>query len=81
MWSLSGPTAALLDGILKAAASMIGGVPKFRHISEFKWDTLHWLAVRQCIHHRLSSVLGQNGSGQNGTDKMLPVIAKSVTCS
>ena len=34
-----------LDGVLRAAARMIGGVPKFGHISEFMRDTLHWLPV------------------------------------
>src|SRR6218665_252863 len=32
-----------LDGVLRTAARMIGGVPKFGHISEFMRDTLHWL--------------------------------------
>ena len=30
-----------LDGVLRAAARMIGGVPKFGHISECMRDTLH----------------------------------------
>src|SRR6218665_3630609 len=36
---------------------MIGGVPKFGHISEFMRDTLHWLPVRQRIHYRLSTIV------------------------
>ena len=36
---------------------MIGGVPRFGHISEFMRDTLHWLHVRQRIHCRLSSIV------------------------
>src|SRR6218665_1470227 len=43
-----------LDGVLRATARMIGGVPKFGHISEFMRDTLRWLPVRQRIHYRLS---------------------------
>jgi len=39
-----------LDGILRAAARMIGSVPKFGHISECMRDTLYWLPVRQHIH-------------------------------
>src|SRR6218665_2621437 len=45
-----------LDGVLKAAARMIGSIPKFGHISEFMRDTLHWLPVRQHIKYRLSSI-------------------------
>src|SRR6218665_4097129 len=36
---------------------MIGGVPKFGHISEFMRDTLHRLPVGQRIHYRLSTIL------------------------
>src|SRR6218665_2733443 len=46
-----------LDGILRTAARVIGGVPKFGHISEFMRDTLHWLPVRQRIHYRLSAIV------------------------
>src|SRR6218665_1034651 len=57
LWPPSGPTAALLDGVLRAAARMIGGVPRFGHISEFMRDTLHWLPVRQRIRYRLSTIV------------------------
>ena len=46
-----------LDGVLRAAARMIGGVPKFGHISEFMRDTLQWLPVQQRIHYRLSTIV------------------------
>jgi len=46
-----------LDGVLRAAARMIGGIPKFGHISEFMRDTIHWLPVRQRIHYRLSTIV------------------------
>src|SRR6218665_878843 len=36
---------------------MIGGVPKFGHISEFMRDTLRWIPVRQRIHYRLSTIV------------------------
>src|SRR6218665_2481159 len=36
---------------------MIGGVPKFAHISEFMRDALRWLPVRQRIHYRLSTIV------------------------
>ena len=35
---------------------LIGGVPKFGHIGEFMWDTLHWLPVRQRILYRVSTI-------------------------
>jgi len=38
-----------LVGVLRVAVRIIGGVPKFGHISDFMRDTLHWLPVRQCI--------------------------------
>src|SRR6218665_1921918 len=46
-----------LDGVLRTAARMIGGVPTFGHISEFMRDTLYWLPVRQRIHYRLSTIV------------------------
>ena len=46
-----------LDGVLRTAARMIGGVPKFGHISEFMRVTLRWLSVRQRIHYRLSTIV------------------------
>src|SRR6218665_2678659 len=46
-----------LDGVLRAAARMIGGVPKFGHISEYMRDTLHWLPVWQLILYRLCNIV------------------------
>jgi len=45
-----------LDGLLRAAARLIGGVPKFGHIGEFMRDTLHRLPVRQRILYRVSTI-------------------------
>src|SRR6218665_912385 len=45
------------DGVLRAAARMIGGVPKFGHISDYMRDVLHWLPVQQRIHCRISSIV------------------------
>src|SRR6218665_2450072 len=42
---------------------MIGGVPKFGHISEFMRDTLHWLPVQQRIHYRLSTIVWRYALG------------------
>src|SRR6218665_2643165 len=36
---------------------MIGGVPKFGHISDYMRDVLHWLPVQQRIHYRISSIV------------------------
>src|SRR6218665_293814 len=46
-----------LNGVLRAAARMIGDIPRFGHISEFIRDTLRWLPVLQRIHYRLSSIV------------------------
>src|SRR6218665_1248223 len=40
----------------RAAARLIGGVPKFGHIGEFMRDILHWLPVRQRILYRVSTI-------------------------
>src|SRR6218665_3958223 len=45
-----------LDGVLRAAARLIGGVPKFGHIVEFMSDTLHWLPVPQRILYKVTTV-------------------------
>src|SRR6218665_324189 len=45
-----------LDGVLRAAARLIGGVPKFNHIGEFMLDTIHWLPVHQHILTRVSTI-------------------------
>ena len=36
---------------------MIGGVPRFGHISEYIQDALHWLLVQQLIHYRIFSIV------------------------
>ena len=46
-----------LDGVLRVAARLIGGVPKFGHIGEFMRDTLHWLPVRERILYRVSTII------------------------
>src|SRR5688572_9412274 len=48
-----------LEGVLRAAARLIGGVPKFGHISAYMRDVLHWLPVQQRIHYRVSSIVWQ----------------------
>src|SRR6218665_2849533 len=46
-----------LNGVLRAAARMIGGVPKFGHISDYMRDVFHWLPVQQRIHYRISYIV------------------------
>ena len=46
-----------LDGVLRAAAGMIGGVPRCDRISDYIRDTLHWLPVRQRNCYRCSSIV------------------------
>src|SRR6218665_3251074 len=46
-----------VDGVLTAAARMIGGIPKFRHIGDFMRGTLYWFPIRQRILYRFSSIV------------------------
>ena len=48
-----------LEGVLRAAARLVGGVPKFGHISAFMRDVLHWLPVQQRINYRVSTIVWQ----------------------
>src|SRR6218665_3961753 len=40
---------ARLNRVLRSAARLIGGVPKYASISGYMRDTLHWLPIRQRI--------------------------------
>src|SRR6218665_2607898 len=42
-----------LNGVLRAAARMTGGVPRFGHITDYMRDVFHWLPVQQRIHYRI----------------------------
>ena len=44
-----------LEGVLRAAARLVGGVPKFGHISDYIRDVLHWLPIQSRIHFRIIS--------------------------
>jgi len=54
-----------LDCVLRPVVRLIGGFPKFGHISEFLRDTLRWLPVRHSsiqVHcHRTIMVGGKEG--------------------
>ena len=45
---------ARLDRVLRSAARLIGGVPKYASISGYMRDTLHWLPIRQRIFYRVA---------------------------
>src|SRR6218665_579818 len=45
---------ARLDRVLRSAARLIGGVPKYSFISGYMRDTLHWLPIRQRIFYRVA---------------------------
>lgn len=42
-----------LQSIRNAVACLIGGIPRFVHISTFISDTLHWLLVHQPIQFKI----------------------------
>ena len=46
-----------MEKINTTQARMIGGVPKFGHISDYMRDALHWFPVQQRIHYRISSIV------------------------
>ena len=46
-----------LDRILRAAARLIGHLPKFGHVTNYMLEVLHWLPVRQRIEYRISSLI------------------------
>src|SRR6218665_2714793 len=37
--------------------AIIGGVPRFCHITDYMRDVLHWLPVQQRIHYRIASIV------------------------
>src|SRR6218665_699784 len=45
---------ARLDRVLRSAARLIGGVPKYASILGYMRDTLHWLPIRQHIFYRVA---------------------------
>src|SRR6218665_1453760 len=45
---------ARLDRVLRSAARLIGGVPKYASILGYMRDTLHWLPIRQRIFYRVA---------------------------
>jgi len=46
-----------LDRVLRAAARLIGQIPKFDHVTRYMLEVLHWLPVRQRIEYRVVSLV------------------------
>ena len=42
-----------LDRVLRSAARLIGGMPKFGHVSKYLHDVLRWLPADQRISYRI----------------------------
>src|SRR6218665_1676932 len=59
---------------------MIGGVPKFGHISDYMWDVLHRLPVQQPIRYRISYIVWHCVLG-NASSYLLEVFILTSACS
>src|SRR6218665_3866713 len=46
-----------LDRVLRSAARLIGGIPKFGHVSQYMLDVLRWLPAEQRISYRITSMV------------------------
>src|SRR6218665_3201406 len=46
-----------LDRVLHSAARLIGGIPKFGHVSQYMLDVLHWFPAEQRISNRIASLV------------------------
>ena len=69
-----------LNGVLWAAARMIGGVPRFGRIIDYMRDVLHWLPVQQRIHYRISSIVWHCVLG-NALSCLLEIFILTSACS
>src|SRR6218665_1063310 len=59
---------------------MIGGVPRFGHITDYMRDVLHWLPVQHLIHYRISSIVWHCVLG-NAPSYLLQLIILTTACS
>src|SRR6218665_1163865 len=59
---------------------MIGGVPKFGHITDYIRDVLHWFPVQQRILYRISSVVWYCVLG-NAPSYLLELFILTSACS
>jgi len=54
---LSLGTLARLDRVLRSAARLVGGLPKFSSITAYMRDVLHWLPISQRIQYRITAMV------------------------
>src|SRR6218665_1113181 len=59
---------------------MIGGVPRFGHITDYMRDVLHWLPVQQRIHYMISSIVWHCVLG-NAPSYLLKLFILTSACS
>src|SRR6218665_2619829 len=74
------PASLIAASILRAAAHMIGGVPRFGHIKDYMRDVLHWLPIQQRIHYRISSIVWHCVLG-NAPSYLLELFILTSACS
>jgi len=59
---------------------MIGGVPRFGHITDYMRNVLHWHQVQQRIHYRISSIVWHCVLG-NAPSYLLELFILTLACS
>src|SRR6218665_3709819 len=68
-----------LNGVLRVAARMIGGVPVFRHMTDYIRDLLHCLPVQQHTHYKISSIVWHCDLG-NAPSYLLELFILTLAC-
>src|SRR6218665_2636513 len=63
-----------LDRVVRSAARLIGGIPKFGHVSQYMLDVLHWLPAEQRISYRIASLVWRCLVG------LAPVYLRELCC-
>src|SRR6218665_3914596 len=66
---------ACLDRVLRSAARLIGGIPKFGHVSKYMLDVLYWLPAEQRISYRIASIVWRCLLG------LAPLYLRELCCS
>src|SRR6218665_1109702 len=64
-----------LDWVLRSAARLIGGIPKFGHVSKYMLDVLRWLPAEQRISYRIASLVWRCLLG------LAPLYPRELCCS
>ena len=60
--------------VLRSAARLIGGIPKFGHVSKYMLDVLHWLPAEQRISYRIASLVWRSLVG------LAPLYLRELCC-